>query len=249
MTRFIENPVIHELSAASVLILIKEKKRRMVPYFPFYGSVGVLVALLLLLVFLLIEVNVIHYAFEKIGINHRYVFLVLLLSFIGSAVNIPLFELPGHVPTVENQINSYGFEIFVPAHGVTVAINVGGALIPTLVSIFLLVKMDHVLRAVLAVVVVSALSFYFATLVPGVGITIPAFIPPVTAALCAILLCRKEAPQIAYISGSLGTLIGADLLNLGNIAVLGSEFVSIGGAGTFDGIFFSSIIAVLLVSI
>jgi uncharacterized membrane protein len=140
-------------------------------------------------------------------------------------------------------------QVIVPQQKILVAVNVGGALIPTLVSFYLLLRMVHVLRAIVAIAAVSALSHSFATLVPGVGITIPAFIPPVTAALCAVMLCRPEAPQIAYISGSLGTLIGADLLNLGNVAALGSAFVSIGGAGTFDGIFFSSIIAVLLVSI
>jgi uncharacterized membrane protein len=51
---------------------------------------------------------------------------------------------------------------------------------------------------------------------------------------------------LAYISGSLGTLIGADLLNLNNIQGLGAPVASIGGAGTFDGIFVTGILAVLL---
>ena len=51
---------------------------------------------------------------------------------------------------------------------------------------------------------------------------------------------------IAYVSGTLGTLIGADLLNLHHIAELGAPMASIGGAGTFDGIFLTGIIAALL---
>ena len=44
----------------------------------------------------------------------------------------------------------------------------------------------------------------------------------------------------------MGTLIGADLLNLGKIHGLGAPIASIGGAGTFDGVFLSGILAVLL---
>jgi uncharacterized membrane protein len=52
---------------------------------------------------------------------------------------------------------------------------------------------------------------------------------------------------VAYVSGVLGTLIGADLSNLGVIPKLGAPIASIGGAGTFDGVFLSGIIAVLLI--
>jgi uncharacterized membrane protein len=54
-----------------------------------------------------------------------------------------------------------------------------------------------------------------------------------------------RAPS-AYIASTLGILIGADLLNLGKIAQLGAPVASIGGAGTFDAIFLSGILAVLL---
>jgi len=53
------------------------------------------------------------------------------------------------------------------------------------------------------------------------------------------------APVIAYVSGTLGTLIGADLLNLKRLGELGAPVASIGGAGTFDGVFLSGIIAAL----
>jgi uncharacterized membrane protein len=59
---------------------------------------------------------------------------------------------------------------------------------------------------------------------------VPVFIPPVVAAATALLLSRQSAPSLAYISGSLGTLIGADLLNLGTIQELGAPIASIGGS-------------------
>jgi uncharacterized membrane protein len=221
----------------------------MVAFFPFAGKFSAFLALTLFFIFILIEIDVVTYAFERIGINHRYVFAILLLSFLGSSINIPIAQLISH-REVLHEITSYGWHILVPTrNNVVVEVNVGGAVIPLLVSLYLLLKMSTPFRALFSVAIVAAISNYFATPVRELGITIPTFIPPILAAGCAIIFNRREAPQIAYIAGSMGTLIGADLLNLPIVTQLGSRFVSIGGAGTFDGIFFSSIIAVLLVSI
>ncbi|WP_341537186.1 DUF1614 domain-containing protein [Methanosarcina barkeri] len=91
----------------------------------------------------------------------------------------------------------------------------------------------------------------------GIGIATPALVPPLAAALAAILLtsiihipnCPIDQCRVvvAYTGGVLGTLIGADLLNLGKIKNLGAPVASIGGAGTFDGIFLSGFIALLLI--
>ena len=82
--------------------------------------------------------------------------------------------------------------------------------------------------------------------VPGRGLAIPMFIPPVCAALFAILFAREYAAPCAYISGVLGTLIGGDFLNLGKARKLGAGIVSIGGAGVFDGIFLVGVVSVIL---
>ena len=74
------------------------------------------------------------------------------------------------------------------------------------------------------------------------------FVPAVATAVVALLLSRQYAAPLAYISCSLGTLIGADVLNLDKIRGLGAPVASIGGAGTFDGIFLTGIVAVLLAS-
>ena len=83
---------------------------------------------------------------------------------------------------------------------------------------------------------------------PGIGIALPFLVPPIIAAVAALLVARTNVAAVAYVSGSLGTLIGADLLNLGRIQGLGAPVMSIGGAGTFDGIFLTGIMAVLLAS-
>jgi uncharacterized membrane protein len=77
----------------------------------------------------------------------------------------------------------------------------------------------------------------------------PAFVPPIAAAVIALILSPSQPGVIAYVSGTLGTLIGADLLNLGKIPALGAPVASIGGAGTFDGVFLTGIIAALLATL
>jgi len=71
-------------------------------------------------------------------------------------------------------------------------------------------------------------------------------VPPLVAAAAALSLSPDLALALAYTGGTLGTLIGGDRLNLGRLRGLGAPIVSIGGAGTFDGIFLTGIIAVLL---
>jgi uncharacterized membrane protein len=93
---------------------------------------------------------------------------------------------------------------------------------------------------------VALVTHQVARPIPGVGIAVPLFIPPLVAAAAAMLLSSNLAPPIAYVAGTMGTLIGADLLNLGRLKELRAPMVSIGGAGTFDGIFLTGIIAALL---
>jgi uncharacterized membrane protein len=126
-----------------------------------------------------------------------------------------------------------------------IALNVGGAIIPTLLSLYLLARNDMWVRGIITTAIIAAIVHLMAKPVHGVGIAVPTFVPPVVTALIA----RQHAAVLAYAGGSLGTLIGADLLNLGIVPELGAPVASIGGAGTFDGIFLTGIVAVLLASL
>jgi len=75
---------------------------------------------------------------------------------------------------------------------------------------------------------------------------VPAFLPPIAAALIALALSGSDAARLAYAAGALGTLVGADILNLHRLRGTGAPIASIGGAGTFDGIFLSGVMAVVL---
>jgi uncharacterized membrane protein len=204
---------------------------------------------LLVLLFLLIMVGAVSYAFDKIGLDPMTVFALLSACLIGSYINIPVYRLRNEALMMDQVVSVFGLRFRIPttARGETVvAVNVGGAIIPCLIAFYLLVTTSYPFHALIGSAIVAGLSKWLARPVPGLGIAMPAFLPPIIAALIALMLAPAQAPMVAYISGTFGVLIGADLLNLKNLTALRAPVVSIGGAGTFDGIFLTGIIAVLL---
>jgi uncharacterized membrane protein len=222
-------------------------------YFPHSFLVFVILLIVLVFVVGLIFIGVIGLAFADVGFSPVVIALILICTFLGSYVNIPLLKLKTTVPIIKEEfVNFLGVFYRIPQveYGqmiTVVAINVGGALIPTGVSIYLLWKEPSViLYSLVGVGVVALVTRVVARPVKGVGIVTPAFIPPITAAGVALILPSGAPRIVAYVAGVLGTLIGADLSNLNVIPKLGAPVASIGGAGTFDGVFLSGIIAVLL---
>jgi uncharacterized membrane protein len=216
------------------------------------GFFSILVILLAGLI-LLIQLGILRYAYMRLGVGPRVALLLLFGSLIGSYFNIPVTVLPGTPVQSGEIVDFFGMRYVVPVvvqwPGTVVAVNVGGAVIPTLMSAYLVVRYQLWLKAALAVIVIAFIIHSTATPVRGIGIAVPVFVPVVVTAILAFLLSREYAPPLAYVGGSMGTLIGADLLNLDKISGLGAPIASIGGAGTFDGIFLTGILAVLLAGI
>ena len=200
----------------------------------------------------LIQLQVLQYAYSKLGLSSGAALLLLLASLIGSYFNIPIAELPEREVRSGQVVDFFGMRYVVPLvtdwPRTVVAVNVGGAVIPSVLSLYLLLKNWIWSSAAVATLIVTIACYLLAQPVPGIGIALPFLAPPIIAAMAALLVARTNVAAVAYISGSLGTLIGADLLNLGRIQGLGAPVVSIGGAGTFDGIFLTGIMAVLLAS-
>ncbi len=220
-------------------------------YFPLAFPIIILFAFFFIFVIVLIEIGILRYAYHKIGVGSRHMFAILLLSLLGSYINIPVAEMPADYVHAGREVSFFGMTYMVPSRivpGTIVAVNLGGALVPTFLSIYLMVKNRLYLRGLLGIAIVTAVVHFMAYPVPGVGIAEPVFIPPLVTTAVALLISRDYAPPLAYIAGSLGTLIGADILNLNKIQGLGAPVASIGGAGTFDGIFVTGILSVLLAS-
>jgi uncharacterized membrane protein len=222
-------------------------------YLPITFPFWLFLFFLFLFLFILIEIGILEYAYHMMGINQRYVLTLLLLSLLGSYINIPVYQLPPEKIHTAGTIFFFGIPYVVPMvskwPGTVIAVNLGGAVIPTLLSVYLVVKNHLYIRAFLGVAAATVIIHLVAYPVRGLGIAVPILIPPAAATVIALLLSRTYAPALAYIVGTLGTLIGADLLNLEKLRGLGAPVASIGGAGTFDGIFTAGILAVLLAAL
>jgi uncharacterized membrane protein len=199
----------------------------------------------------LIQFGLIDIAFDKLGLSLQSAYLLLICTLAGSMINVPLFTLnadAGAQRTLPPKSGPWSFFKPPPFTGKTiVAINVGGAVVPVSFSLYLMAHRPlSVLQITLAVGVVALVAHLASRPIPGRGIGIPMLIAPLVAALTATGLDPQQRAPLAYICGTLGVLIGADLMRLKDIRKLGAPVASIGGGGTFDGVFVTGVIAVLL---
>jgi uncharacterized membrane protein len=212
----------------------------------FYALLGGLLAVAIFFV----EAQVLRFTYMRLGIGSRAAFLLLALSLLGSYVNIPIATLGSEVIHSGREVEFFGMIYRVPqlarTSEVVVAVNVGGAVVPTLLSLYLLHKNEIWGRGLIATLLVAFVAYALSQPVRGVGIALPIFVAPITAAIVAMLISWRYAPPLAYAGGSLGVLLGSDIANFDKLPGLGAPILSIGGAGTFDGIFLTGVVAVLL---
>ena len=229
----------------------------------------IVVVILLLGLFVFLPLSIMASAFDKLGLTGSQGLAVFLATILGSSVNLPLFRgtrlVRGNPAPASRMFMMNRVRFGQPADDglllseQVVAVNVGGCIVPCLLSAWFIWQM-HASGQLgmwlgLCVLVCALVCYLLAKPLPGVGIAVPVLLPPAVAALAAILLApdfpgqMSVAPRAAYMAGSLGTLLGADVFHLANRrtwADLDAPLLSIGGAGTFDGIFLAGIIAVLL---
>jgi uncharacterized membrane protein len=199
-----------------------------------------------------VELGVLTAAFDKLGLSAHSAYLLLITTLAGSFINVPLFRIrsepqPGR-PIPPQFRESLRLPRIPPEPGRTViAVNVGGAVVPVSFCAYLIhhnpLSAMYLATCIAAVTLVARL---FSRPIRGLGIGIPILIAPISAAAIAYLVDRDQAAPLAYIGGTLGVLIGADLLRVGDIRSMGVPFASIGGAGSFDGVFLTGLLAVLL---
>ncbi|MDD5266329.1 MAG: DUF1614 domain-containing protein [Methylococcales bacterium] len=199
----------------------------------------------------MLQVHFFEIAFVKLGLTPEAASILLLGTLVGSTINLPVYSLKikksGHL--VMSPGRKMIWEIFQPERKgrVVIAVNVGGCLIPVgLCLYFIFLQELDPFKIIVSTLAITALSYKFSRLIPGLGVGMPIFVAPLASALLALALDPEHAAPLAYISGVFGVLIGADILRLNEIASLDTPVAAIGGAGTFDGIFMTGIIAALL---
>ena len=137
-----------------------------------------------------------------------------------------------------------------------VKINTGGAIIPIILSCYLAFKNKLSIKKICIGIFIVAIVTYLVTYPDpqsGIKSEFPFWLMPVFfASLTSIFLFwtdKIKAAPFAYISGTLGVLIGADffhLFKLLSFSIQKETDAVIGGAVVFDMIFITGILAVIV---
>ena len=120
---------------------------------------------LLVLLFLLIMVGAVSYAFDKIGLDPIAVFALFSACLIGSYINIPVHRLRNDAVMMDQVVSVFGFRFRIPTSArreTVLAVNVGGAIIPCFIAFYLLAATSHPFQALIGSAVVTGVSKWLA---------------------------------------------------------------------------------------
>jgi len=217
-------------------------------------SLAAMAVLLVLLPWLFAELMAA--ALAKLHVSPGAAVALIAAMIVGGLVNIPVRRTARREEFVVHPLAAFGLADFWPElrrvrRETVIAVNVGGCLVPAGLALY---ELAHLLAAGQAVVLAAASAsminiaacYLLARPVPRIGIALPGLAPALVAAVSALVLAPGHAAPVAYVAGVAGPLVGADLLHLKDIGRLGTGMASIGGAGTFDGIVLSGIVAAYL---
>ncbi|MGB7788250.1 DUF1614 domain-containing protein [Methanoregula sp.] len=214
---------------------------------------------LVILVIPLLFLGLVGAAFTRLGFSWIAALAVVLLMLFGSFINIPLYTIRRDM--IRAGTGEFSFESAAapwapqPVWDTAISVNLGGAVIPVLVSAYLLYRAVGVLGTAIlgpvgaGIVIVAAIAYLATRSVPGYGIKAPLFIPGLAALLCGLLLTGGTgllAGVTAFVAGTAGTLLGVGIGWLPRVKDLEVPQVSIGGAGMFGAIFLACILSALI---
>lgn len=192
----------------------------------------------------------------KLNLSPGTAFVLMVGIIFGGMINVPVHTIDVDHDAPVHPFAVFGLSDVMPRlwrtrRRVVVAVNVGGCLIPAALALYELLRIAPMDAHVpFAVAIASAInifaSYRLARPVPGVGIAMPGLVSPLLSAGLAILFAPDQSAPVAFIAGVVGPLVGADLLHLKDIGRIATGMLSIGGAGTFDGIVLSGLVAAYL---
>jgi uncharacterized membrane protein len=225
---------------------------------PLLGCLTLAAALFLICLLPVFLVDAMRSALVRLDLHPAVAMLAVIGIFVGSLVNIPVHRIPRTQDQPDLVIGAFGVGWFSPQyrrvrHETVIALNVGGCVIPALLAVkqlgTILGTNSETIFAMLVITAANVFVCYRAARpTPGVGVMMPGLLSPLVAVGLTWLfgVAQDHRAPVAFVAGVSGPLIGADLLHLRHISQMSIGTLSIGGAGTFDGIVLSGILAALL---
>ncbi|MHB8606612.1 MAG: DUF1614 domain-containing protein [Thermoplasmatota archaeon] len=182
-----------------------------------------------LLVFLLLYLAIA--AFRGAGFTIVETLALLLLAPLTRGLDVPIYQRGNLV----------------------LGLNFAGAIIPVFICVRMLLQHRAPFwRTAVATAIVAYVVNRESTFIPDQGVALDIVVPVLVAAIVGLLFAAgrvDRSPLITYVAGSMGVLIGGDLVRLPQVLALHparEELLAIGGAGTLDGIFVVALAAVAL---
>ena len=113
-------------------------------YLPLTLPYFLIFIVIFLFIFVLLPLGLMKYAYEQLGVSSSGAVLLLLGSLIGSFMNIPIAVISQGSPVASHVVEFFGIHYEVPPAsdwgGTVLAVNVGGAVIPVIMSAYLLFR-------------------------------------------------------------------------------------------------------------
>ncbi|MEM1626728.1 MAG: DUF1614 domain-containing protein [Sulfolobaceae archaeon] len=219
----------------------------------------ILLPIYILLGFLLAIISIDYFknVFENAGYPHELsIILSVLLPFLSlltSPINIIIKKIPRKdILEQVDVIYFFGIPFYFPRIKIVddftiIAINIGGAIVPLLVSFLLLstFKEFNLLKILVIIILSTIFSNKTSKVIAGLGVIANPYLSPILNGTLSFILFQQQLsliPISTYIATVIGAIVGADLLNLKKIIETRPQLISIGGLGTFDGIYVSGLI-------
>jgi uncharacterized membrane protein len=217
---------------------------------------SVLASVLLLLLLPLMFGQLMMGGLAKLHLGTATALTLMVAIIFGGLVNIPVKRIIREDRVAVHPLAVFGVSDLWPRlrrvrRETILAVNLGGCVIPSGLALYELLHLVAIggyalLAAFIASAVNSGVCYVLARPTPGIGIVMPGLVPAFVSAGLALILAPDAAAPVAFIAGVAGPLLGADLLHLKEVKNIAVGVASIGGAGTFDGIVLSGIVAAYL---
>jgi uncharacterized membrane protein len=166
------------------------------------GFFSILVGLFLIL-FVFLVVGALRQAYLSLGVSSSTAMWLLFASLVGSYFNIPVANLPDERVMSNQVIDFFGIQYAVPVvaewPGTVIAVNVGGAIIPTLMSLYLLITRRLWLNGAIATALVALVLHWLAIRCPASASRCRCFCRPWSRP-SSLWCCRAETPRRSPIS-------------------------------------------------
>lgn len=169
-----------------------------------FGCLPLAVFLILLMLLPMLFGQVMVAALMRLHLDPQTAVLLVLGILMGSVVNIPVRRIVREEEVLSNPFAILGFFQWRPQawrvrRETVIAVNVGGCMIPAGVALY---QIGHLVGEGLAVMgataaavlINTAVCYWLARPIKGVGIVLPGLIPPLVAVLLALVLAPDAAP-------------------------------------------------------